>query len=76
MQRGQRTATTRSACITATATERSRPEAATTSRHTGSEPQSFLARDFNGDGHSDLAFVDYLDDTLTILLWNDGTACR
>ncbi|HEY7373055.1 MAG TPA: VCBS repeat-containing protein [Polyangia bacterium] len=44
--------------------------------HTGSEPQSFVARDFNGDGHADLAFVDYLDDTLTILLWNDGYACR
>lgn len=44
--------------------------------HTGSLVQSIVVLDVNGDAHSDLALIDYIDDTLTILLWTDGYRCR
>ena len=44
--------------------------------HMGSLVQSIVVLDVNGDAHSDLAVIDYIDDTLTILLWTDGYLCR
>lgn len=38
--------------------------------HIGSSPGSIVAADLNGDGHPDLAVADYLEDTVTIFLWN------
>jgi uncharacterized repeat protein (TIGR01451 family) len=41
---------------------------------TGSNPLSFVAGDFNGDGHVDLAVANYRSNNLTILLGNgDGS---
>ena len=44
--------------------------------HSGSFPTSIVMTDLNRDGHPDAAVVDYLDDTLTIYLWNAGFHCE
>jgi hypothetical protein len=43
---------------------------------TGSLPESIVAVDVTGDTHPELAVVDYIDYTLTILIWNEGYSCR
>lgn len=44
--------------------------------HMGSLLQSIVVLDVNGDARSDLTAIDYINDTLTILLGTDGCLCR